>query len=227
MKQDRNGVRTAADLERKYNFANIEKATRMAGEGLVKVNNEMNQLAEVVQGNMDKVMSEMAAIGVSGIDVEYYSSTSPFVLNGGEWQGESPKWESGRYIWSRTVTTYKDGTVAETEPACITGNDGEKGEDAILLMIESSNGNIFKNSGVATTLTVTIIYGDQMVTDSKKMAAIFGSNAYLQWQYKIQGSTEFVDIPLDDLRLSDNGFIFTLNVTDVEVKTVFNCNLYF
>lgn len=105
------------------------------------------------------------------------------------------------------------------------GDKGEKGEDAILLIIESSNGNIFKNNGVATTLTVSIIYGEKLIDNSTKLLNAFGNNSYLQWEYKREGETEFEEIPTSDTRLSDKGFIFTLNTKDVETRTVFNCKL--
>lgn len=102
---------------------------------------------------------------------------------------------------------------------------GEKGADAILLMIESANGNIFKNSGVATILTVTIIAGDKTAYSSKDMQSIFGKTASLTWQQKKFGEKEYTVIPSDDSRIADGGFIFTLSPQDVLTQTVFNCEL--
>lgn len=165
---------------------------------------------------------------------QFYLSTSPSGLSGGSWSTDQPAWEDGKYIWRRTLVTYGDGTGEYTPSAqgvCITGNTGakgekgEKGDDSILLMIESSNGNIFKNSGVATTLTVNIIVGDKRITSHNQLVNYFGSGATLQWSYKALGDTAYTDIPSSDSRISDDGFIFTLNPKDVEVKTVFSCSL--
>lgn len=174
--------------------------------------------------NLETVMGETI---VSTVE-QFYQSTSPIVLSGGSWSTEQPTWTEGTYIWRRAAVTHGDGSseyVPSSTGVCITGNTGAKGDDSILLMIESSNGNIFKNSGVATTLTANIIVGDSHITCYRQMQERFGAEAYLQWSYKRLGETEFTDLPNDDPRISDNGFIFTLNPSDVDVKTVFNCSL--
>ena len=105
------------------------------------------------------------------------------------------------------------------------GAQGEDGEDAILLKIDSSNGDMFKNSAVSTTLTVTVIVGDAWLDTSAKLKDYFGDQAALVWEKKGLGEMEFTEIPSTDPRLSDNGFIFTLSTADVETKAVFNCKL--
>lgn len=159
---------------------------------------------------------------------QFYLSTSPSGLSGGSWSTDQPIWEEGKYIWRRTLVTYGDGTGEYTPSAqgvCITGNTGAKGEDSVLLMIESSNGNIFKNSAVATTLTVNIVVGNKNITSYTQLVNHFGSGATLQWSYKALGDSAFTNITSSDSRISDNGFIFTLNPSDVAVKTVFSCSL--
>lgn len=105
-------------------------------------------------------------------------------------------------------------------------NSGElDGEDAIMLYIDSSNGTTFKNSDVATIFTVTIYVGGMVIDNSTKLKETFGEQSYLQWLIKRYGETKFTKIPLDDSRLNDNGFIFTLSAKDVKFKAVFNCEL--
>lgn len=101
------------------------------------------------------------------------------------------------------------------------------GKDAILLYIDSSNGFTFKNTGVATTLTVTVIVADERLDSSVKLKNYFGQNAHLEWSVKKLGETTFSVIDSSDSRLSDDGFIFTLTVEDVKVKHTFNCDLIF
>ena len=43
MKQDRAGVRTAQDLERKYNFSSMQKAAELSVEGINKTNETLDQ----------------------------------------------------------------------------------------------------------------------------------------------------------------------------------------
>lgn len=66
-------------------------------------------------------------VGVSSVDVQYYLSTSPEALSGGSWQSEPPAWADGKYMWSKTVTTYTTGASDETSPVCITGAKGATG----------------------------------------------------------------------------------------------------
>lgn len=110
-------------------------------------------------------------------------------------------------------------------PSGAAGAAGEKGDDAILLMVDSSNGAIFKNSAIATTLTVNIIIGGERITSSAEMKAKFGENAKVCWKSRQMGEDEFSPIPADDPRLSDEGFIFTLDSGDINTKTVFSCDL--
>lgn len=67
-------------------------------------------------------------VGIQSVDVQYYLSTSPTTLTGGSWQTTAPTWEDGSYIWSKTVTILTNGTRTESDPACITGAPGPKGE---------------------------------------------------------------------------------------------------
>lgn len=187
--------------------------------------------AESLVFTTGKTVSEVVSSAVISTIEEFYQSDSPSALSGGEWSEKQPTWTDGKYIWRRTRVVYGDGsseyTPSETG-VCITGNTGakgDKGDDSVLLMIESSNGNIFKNTGVATILTVNIIVGDRRITSYRQLQDRFGSEAYLQWSVKRQGETEFTNLSADDSRISDNGFILTLTPTDVNVKTVFDCSL--
>lgn len=105
------------------------------------------------------------------------------------------------------------------------GKDGPKGDDAITLYIESSNGNTFKNSDIATILTVHIYVGAERIESAEQLEKRFGKSAYLQWSVKKLGEKEFSPIELDDSRLNDKGFIFTISPRDINKKAVFNCEL--
>lgn len=107
----------------------------------------------------------------------------------------------------------------------IQGETGQNGKDAVTLHMLSSNGNLFKNSMLATTLTITIIVGDEMITSSKQMYAKFGSHAKIVWEQKRFGEDIFTPVDPSDNRLSDNGFIMTLTTTDVYTQTTFNCSI--
>lgn len=92
---------------------------------------------------------------------EYYQSTSQSSLSGGLWSTAAPKWEQGKYIWSRTVIVDGAGTKTyrpSQNGVCIagakgdtgsTGSKGDKGDtgaagngitDSLILYAPSSDG---------------------------------------------------------------------------------------
>lgn len=66
--------------------------------------------------------------GVQSIVEQYYKSTSASALSGGAWSGTYPGWENGKYIWTRSVITYTDGSSKVTDAVCVTGGKGDTGE---------------------------------------------------------------------------------------------------
>lgn len=61
MKQDRNGVRTAQDLERKYHLADligIKKAVAQAIEGVVKTNTELENFMKATLADIEELQSQ-------------------------------------------------------------------------------------------------------------------------------------------------------------------------
>lgn len=184
-----------------------------------------------------EIRADSISIGSSGGDLgeavistveEFYQSDSPTSLIGGSWLDKQPQWTENKYIWRRTVVTYSNGAFSYTpseEGVCITGNTGAQGEDSILLQIISSNGNMFKNSTISTSLTITIMVAGKSICSSREMYEHFGQTAKIQWEQKRFGEDTFTKIADTDPRLSDNGFILKLEPKDVYTQTVFNCRL--
>lgn len=99
----------------------------------------------------EKVSTPMClsvARSIDRIEECYYSSTSSTAITGGAWvKGKSPTWVSGRYIWTKSIIYFTDGTSTETTPICCTGGqgpqgpqgkpgaDGAAGKDAINILI--------------------------------------------------------------------------------------------
>lgn len=72
---------------------------------------------------------------VKSIDNMYYLSTSKYELIGGTWVSILPtsQEQQGKFLWIKTVTTYMDTTKepTETQPICLTGQDGTNGADGV------------------------------------------------------------------------------------------------
>lgn len=99
------------------------------------------------------------------------------------------------------------------------------GEDAVLLRIDSSRGNVFKNSAVSTVLTVNIIKAGETITNAARMRQVFGAGAYLQWLWKRIDEDSFHVIINTDSMISDDGFSLTLTPDKVDTKVTFQCEL--
>lgn len=90
---------------------------------------------------IDDIKTDIEKTIVS-VDVEYYLSTSATSTVGGSWSTLAPSWVNGKYMWSRTVTTYNTGNV-EYSPnqngVCIagaTGNTGNAGKGVVSIVEE-------------------------------------------------------------------------------------------
>ncbi len=85
MKQDRNGVRTAQDLERKYKFSEIIKAAEQSVEGVNKVNKTLENFVNATTKHFEELQSEID----TKAEVWFYSG-APTLTNApaSEWSEE-------------------------------------------------------------------------------------------------------------------------------------------
>ena len=72
-------------------------------------------------------VNESINSAVASVDVMYYLSTSNSSLSGGSWSTVAPTWVDGKFMWSKTVTTFKSGATSESSPTCIAGATGSTG----------------------------------------------------------------------------------------------------
>lgn len=56
--------------------------------------------------------------GISSITEQYYLSTSKDATTCGNWIESAPKWENGKYIWTRSKIMYTDNTTIYTTAVC-------------------------------------------------------------------------------------------------------------
>ena len=103
----------------------VEKALKDAGLATTTASTAKNT-ADSAKTEADNAVSAVNA-SVAKVEVEYYKSTSATETTGGAWSTEQATWSDGTYIWTRTKTTTKAGTVSYSKAACITGNTGAQG----------------------------------------------------------------------------------------------------
>lgn len=67
--------------------------------------------------------------GVVSIVEQYYQSASSSILTGGSWvSNKAPAYVEGKFVWTRSVITYTDGSSTATDAICVTGSKGDKGD---------------------------------------------------------------------------------------------------
>jgi len=62
---------------------------------------------------------EEVNITIGKVETQYASSTSSTTAPSTGWSTTSPTWESGKYIWQRTVTYKKDNTTVLTTSTAV------------------------------------------------------------------------------------------------------------
>lgn len=118
--------------------------------------------------------------GVKSTVITYQKHTNGTTAPTGTWSSTIPTVSASEYLWTRTIITYTDNTTSTSYSVGMmgaTGAKGDKGEtgaagaDAITLTITSSNGTIFKNSAIATTLTAHV-YKAGVELNASQIAAL-------------------------------------------------------
>lgn len=92
------------------------------------------------------------------------------------WQTDFPVVPLGKYLWVCTQVFYSDGTSTETYSVSHNGTNGTNGKDgkdgvageaALSFKLLSSQGQIFKNKSIKTTLTLEVRRGSKKLTSSE------------------------------------------------------------
>nr|DAP51843.1 MAG TPA: tail protein [Caudoviricetes sp.] len=145
------------------------------------------------------------SVTVASTSVTYQVSDSGTATPTGNWQTSVPSVGTGKYLWTKTEVTYSDGK--KTTSYSVSRN-GLNGSDAINTEITSSNGTIFKNTAIATTMTAHVYKGGVEVTGSALTAL-----GTLKW-YKDGGTTAIA-----------TGTTLTVSAGDVSNKATYKVNL--
>lgn len=123
------------------------------------------------------------SVTITSTAITYQKSSNGTTPPTGTWSSTIPSTTAGQYLWTRTVVSYSDGKSTTSYSVSRNGANGSDGADALTLVITSSNGDIFKNTAIATTLTAHVYKGGAEVTGSALTAL-----GTIKW-YKDGGTT--------------------------------------
>ena len=115
--------------------------------------------------------SNGSSVTVTSSAVSYQASSNGTTPPTGTWSTTPVIGSAGQYVWTRTVVTYSDGKTTTSYSVSRNGTNGANGADAFNIAIISSNGTIFKNTEIATTLTAKVFKGATELTGSALTSA--------------------------------------------------------
>lgn len=127
--------------------------------------------------------SNGTSVTITKQEVTYQVGSSGTTAPTGTWSATVPATSAGQYLWTKTVVTYSDGKSTTSYSVSRNGTNGTNGQDALSMVIISSNGSIFKNTDIATTLSAHVYKGGVEITGSALTAL-----GTIKW-YKDGGST--------------------------------------
>lgn len=96
---------------------------------------------------------------------------------------------------------------------------------ATILRVDSSRGTSFKHNNINTVLSAVLYHGSDRIETISDLHSVYGNGAYLQWSWQAYNSSTWTTISNSDSRIGNDGFTLTISDSDVNIKSVFQCNL--
>lgn len=93
-----------------------------------------NKTIKEVIDNIEKEIEEskkVVELSIKSVITQYAKNSDSTTAPDSGWSTSTPKWEDGKYIWSKTIVTYNNDTTKESSPVCITGATGAPGLQGI------------------------------------------------------------------------------------------------
>lgn len=131
------------------------------------------------------------------------------------WQIDFPIVPLGKYLWVCTQVFYSDGSSTETYSVShngtngTNGKDGVAGEAALSFKLLSSQGQIFKNKSIKTTLTLEVRRGSKKLTSSEVKS--LGTVQWFKNDTRQSGSDLTLSVAESDTVLNVNYSVQVIN----------------
>ncbi len=134
------------------------------------------------------------------------------------WQTEFPVVPLGKYLWVCTQVFYSDGSSTETYSVSHNGTNGTNGKDgkdgvageaALSFKLLSSQGQIFKNKSIKTTLTLEVRRGSKKLTSSEVKS--LGTVQWFKNDARQTGSDLTLSVSESDSVLNTNYSVQVIN----------------
>lgn len=154
--------------------------------------------------------------GVSSSSVSYAVGTSGTERPSSGWSDAVPEVPRGSWLWTRTETSWTDGSATASYSV------SRSGEDAVAVELSCDVGCVLRNATGAVTVSATVASGGQRASNVARLRDMLGPSASLRWaELSADGSER--EVPADDPRLSADGFSVTVSAQDVTGDKTLRC----
>lgn len=154
--------------------------------------------------------------GVSSSSVSYAVGASGTERPSSGWSDAVPEVPRGSWLWTRTETSWTDGSATASYSV------SRSGEDAVAVELSCDVGCVLRNATGTVTVSATVVSGGQRASTPAQLRDMLGASASLRWCELAPGGTE-VAVPADDPRLSADGFSVTVSARDVTGDKTLRC----
>lgn len=133
---------------------------------------EFRLAAQTQVGSSGQTLNDLAAKAntIATVDVEYALGTSSTTAPTSGWSTNTPTWESGKYVWTRTKTENGAGTVSYSNPTCIQGAKGEAGTSVTILGSYNTYADLIAAHPTGSAGDAYLVNGDLYVWSTNSSA---------------------------------------------------------
>lgn len=154
--------------------------------------------------------------GVSSSSVSYAVGASGTERPSSGWSDAVPEVPRGSWLWTRTETSWTDGSATASYSV------SRSGEDAVSVELSCDTGCVLRNATGTVTVSATVASGGQRASNVARLRDMLGPSASLRWaELSADGSER--EVPADDPRLSADGFSVTVSAQDVTGDKTLRC----
>lgn len=156
----------------------------------IKVDKANKRIESIIESQED--VSEKVAKTVTRIEVVYALSDSPTTAPTDGWSTTAPEWVEGKYMWQKTITTYANGSTAETAATNISGaqgKDGVSGNNSYSYVAFANSADGSKDFSRTDSTNKTYI-GTLTINESVNENLLKKTNQGItNWRYNLQNGT--------------------------------------
>lgn len=157
-----------------------------------------------------------AGAGATSSSVSYAVGASGTERPSSGWSEEVPEVPRGSWLWTRTETSWTDGSTTASYSV------SRSGEDAVSVELSCDTGCVLRNATGTVTVSATVASGGQRASNVARLRDMLGPSASLRWaELSADGSER--EVPADDPRLSGDGFSLTVSAQDVTGDKTLRC----